>query len=295
LAQDRQYQQLGLQAKMSDKHSDKVPMLPQQSEESDLPPPSDQGALRMDIWAKSIGLVLVFLGPSCILGITVESETLPLGDGTEWVSALGLKVALPAVIFYIISGIALSRLPTFLGFGMIQEKCRDISLKDAVVGSQTTNGVTLALFLTIFLAMLQADGKDEFTLFDGWYRALCIMGTEACLRGLVLTCACLIYMQPLGDKAAAHFAVDNLIYLGEPTACILSAGFFLVQATIAYVFNMYSRYIGLTACFVLGYSILRGAVCMQYLDAWENRQLSDDQRRIRRECLTACQKIDGTS
>lgn len=262
----------------------------------DLPWPSAQAKFRADIWMKGFLMSFVAMAPSLVLGLTNNYDNPSLSEDDDgWNQEIGITVALPAFLVFALTGMLSSRLPTVLGFGMLREKCPDICLKESARSSMTNNGIMLALFLTIFIAMLQAEkNMDGFTRNDIWYRVFCIFGMEACTRGMVMVAATLIFMEPLSSGSAAQFAVDNLLYLGEPTACMLQSVLYFLQAVILWAFNTDTKYVGILAYVILGYCIMRGAVVMQYLLLWQNPQLTAEVRKRRIKTLNKCKKVDGT-
>merc|ERR1719420_675122 len=116
----------------------------------------------------------------------------------------------------------LSRLPSIVGFGMLKEHCPDNEIKISISTNMTNLGVMLALFLTMMLAMLQQDLPKTISRNDLWYLTFITFGLEAGVRGLLMVVLFLVYFEPVSNDAAKNFAVDNLLYLGEPANCMFA-------------------------------------------------------------------------
>merc|ERR550532_3484463 len=127
-----------------------------------------------------------------------------------------------------------------------------------------------------------------------WYRLFLLFGLEACARGVIMVSAFLVYMEPLDDKASQHFAVDNMLYLGEPSTCLFQTLLYFLQAALLWVFNTEDKYVGCFAYLILGYCIVRTSVVMQYLILYKSPKLPENVRQARIAKLRMAKAVDGT-
>jgi len=260
-----------------------------------LPDPTNQAAFRKDIWLKSFVGALGLMGPALALGLTRDLDDPVDEDGDGWSRDVLLQVALPGFVVFTATNAIMSRMPTTLGFAMLREIGSDVSLKESIRTNMTNNGVVLALLLTMLLAMWQADPNETpHQRNEMWYRMLLIFGIEACTRGAVMVSLFLLYLEPLGDAGPWHFAVDNMLYLGEPASCIGLTMVYFVQSCVLWVFNTDAKVMGCLAYLVLGYCIMRTLVVAQYLQDWNSPTVSNGTRHSRTMKLISCKAVDGT-
>lgn len=179
---------------------------------------------------------------------------------------------------------------------MLREIGYGTSVKESIRTNMTNNGIVLALFLTMLLSMWQmAKNKDGFTRNDMWYRMFLFFGIEACTRGVTMVSTFLVFMEPLGTHGAENFAVDNMLFLGEPTTCIGLVMLYFAQACLIWVFNTDAKYVGILCYLLMGYCITRCCVVARYLQDWKNPFLADSVRQERISKLKLCRAVDGTS
>lgn len=263
-----------------------------------MPDPTSQAAFRGDIWLKSCLGSLLLMTPALVLGVTRDMDD-PAREEDEshgWMKDILFQVAIPGFLVWLLTLGVTSRVPTAMGFGMLREKGVDTSVKDSIRTNMTNSGVVLALLLTVILAMWQVDRVDSggFNRIDMWYRAFLIFGTEACTRGVIMVSGFLVYMEPLDEASSQHFAVDNMIYLGEPTTCLFQTLLYFLQATLLWVFNTEDKYVGCLAYLIMTYCIARTTVVVQYLAVWHSPVLADHVRQARKEKLKMAKAVDGT-
>lgn len=264
----------------------------------ELPAPIlEQAKFRPDIWIKSIAMVLGIIVPVAVLGVLEDKNPIELDDEDGWHTDVLWQVAMPAFILWFIINLGLSRMSTWLGYDMLAESSPTNNLKEAIRTNMTSSGIILALFLTIVVGMLMIDegvGVPAYLRNDMWYRVLLVFSIEACVRGLLMVSFFLLYCEPLDAKASMQFAVDNLIYLGEPITCVIAVLTYFLLACILWVFLKDSKWMGIVACCIVGYGSLRSLVVLQYLSNWANPHLEATHRESRKSVLKATQEVDGT-
>jgi hypothetical protein len=264
----------------------------------DLPAPDlEQAAFRASIWLKSAVGSLVVIAPVVAIGVLRDVNVPVLDDENGWDKDALLQVAVPGFLVWMLSNFVLSRVATWMGFDLLAESSNDNSLKEAIRTNMTNAGIVLALFLTILIAMLQMDeGLDgTFVRNDMWYRMVLMFGIEACIRGLLMGSFFLIYCEPLNEKASKQFAVDNMIYLGEPTTCVVATLVYFVMACLVWVFNKDGKWVGCAMCLVIGYCVMRVFVVLQYLSRWQNPELTHENRAQRKNVLAIAKAVDGST
>lgn len=265
-------------------------------EHLDLPPPIlEQAKFRPCIWAKAASTTLLGIIPVAVLGVLQDKYPLEFDGKDGWHPDVFWHVALPAFVLWVVLNVGSSRITTWMGYDMLAESSPTNNLKDAIRTNMTSSGVILALFLTIVVAMLMIDvGTGTYLRNDMWYRILLVFSIEACVRGLLMVSFFLLYCEPLDAKSSMQFAVDNLIYLGEPITCVIAVLTYFILACIIWVFLKDGKWMGITACFIVGYGSLRSFVVLQYLSSWANPHLKEDYRESRKKILDQCFEVDGT-
>jgi len=266
------------------------------SQGEDLPLPSDQAAINYGIWGKAFLAGLILVAPPVVIGLLREVNQIEAEELAEsWSLQVLLQVFLPSFITWIAMTVVCGRLVTIFGFGMLKESSKDIELKSAISTNMTSLGVMLALFLTVLLSMLlEAAPGGDFVRDDLWYLVFLIFGTESCVRGLIMTVLFLVYNEPLTEDAARSFAVDNMLYLGEPTTCLIATLIYFLWACALQVFSAGGKWLGMLSACALGYVVIRAMVVAQYLGSWKNPELDDDTRKNRGLILKAARAVDGS-
>eukprot|EP00406_Dinophysis_acuminata_P039027 CAMPEP_0179374594 /NCGR_PEP_ID=MMETSP0797-20121207/87378_1 /TAXON_ID=47934 /ORGANISM="Dinophysis acuminata, Strain DAEP01" /LENGTH=257 /DNA_ID=CAMNT_0021090595 /DNA_START=17 /DNA_END=787 /DNA_ORIENTATION=+ len=253
------------------------------SEHRNLPAPIlEQAKFRSDVWIKATLSVLCTIVPVAVLGVSQDRDPVEQDDEDGWHSDVFWQVALPAFLVWAVVNFSLSRVSTWMGFDMLAESSPTNDLKVAIRTNMTSSGIILALFLTIVVGMLQTDmGVGTYSRNDMWYRLLLVFSIEACVRGLLMVSFFILYCEPLDRMSATQFAVDNMLYLGEPVTCIMAVLSYFLFACMVWVFFTDGKYVGIIACAVFGYGLLRSMVVLGYLSSWTNPHLDGATRESR--------------
>mmetsp|Transcript_3642 Transcript_3642/g.7554 ORF Transcript_3642/g.7554 Transcript_3642/m.7554 type:complete len:279 (+) Transcript_3642:94-930(+) len=250
-----------------------------------------QGDIRLDLWAKAAVVGLVLAAPAAAIGLTAKINPIDTVDMDDWDAEVGLHVVLPATIWYIISNIYTGKIAYFFGKDMLQESNADI--KDCVRNNMTTTGVVLALVLSIVIGMLQCDlsFETENRRVAMWYRLLLVLSIEACIKGILMSCFFLVYMEPLSPTAAKAFIIDNVNYLGEPfTEVVLSLLYFLCAANL-WMFGVDGFFMGVAVTGILAFTFTRTSVVLFYMNCWENPELTQEARKQRSDFFRDLYKV----
>jgi hypothetical protein len=245
-----------------------------------------QEQIHSSFWLKGLGMGFTGISVGIVLGVTMKETTLNDMDlfsaDDDETNTLLLTTILPVLALGTL-GIAVSG-PMSARFGsdMLQEMSKDIDPKEAARSCLTNCGLMLALFLTMILAAWQQDVSFD-TRFAIMYRLLNVLAAESAIRGLVVSILVTLYMEPLDSEAAMQFACDNLQYLGECNTSMISCIVYFVNVLIVWEFGVDGIWVGILVSVCLGYSLIRMFVVFQYLSAWRNPQLSNEERAMRKE------------
>mmetsp|Transcript_21861 Transcript_21861/g.62455 ORF Transcript_21861/g.62455 Transcript_21861/m.62455 type:complete len:278 (-) Transcript_21861:77-910(-) len=240
-----------------------------------------QSDIRLDLWAKATVMGIVIAIPAAVIGLTAKVNPIDSSDLDDWDKEVGLQVFMPALIWYIIANKVTGTVAYHLGKDMLQESNAEI--KEAVRSNMTTTGVVLALVLSIVIGMLQNDlhFETENLRVALWYRILLVLSIESCLKGILMSCFFLVYMEPLSPTAAKAFSIDNVNYLGEPfTGVVLSLAYFLCAMAL-WIFGVDGFFMGLAVVCVITYTMIRSIVVWMYMNCWQNPEIPPETRKKR--------------
>lgn len=235
-----------------------------------------------EFWTKGVCIGIFCVSLPVVLGFLRNDDE----DGVER-DKLDYRVVWPGVGLFAFQVIAASQVSMGVAADMIQERSAGMDMREAMRTNMTNTAIVAALFLTIVIAMLQADppfdGGDEspYRFLSQWYMVLLLISTVYCLNAAIMCSLCLMYLEPLNTSAALVFLKDNLLYFGEPLTQTAFAVFNLVGALLIWIFGRYGNRIGALSSAVVAYVVLRIMVVYLNLRAWKNPLLDEKDREIR--------------
>ena len=171
------------------------------------------------LWVKGGFLALFVVGIPILIGVFSPDSEVPRVSLDEDAILFGktranghAHAALwymcwgPNLIYLVIQIGTASQLAPKLGYDMIQERSVDVNIKESMRSNLTSQGLIAALFLTVVYAMLQADPPtDEVSaIINQWYVCLLLSAAFLTMVALSVSVICLIYIEPLNDRAALH-------------------------------------------------------------------------------------------
>lgn len=244
------------------------------------------------VWVSGAVVAVILLAPALAVGYTKEHDADE--EGEEDLSRhLWWRCWVPAIILGIGEIAASGYLAPKIGYDMIQEHSVGCDLREAMKNNMTNQGVVSALFLTVVWAMLQADvlWDDADRVLAQWYNALLVISIALTILGACISSMCLMYVEPLDQKAALQCVGDNFMYFGEPMACC-SFGFInAVLATVLWVFGQYGLGAGTVSVIIFFYTITRCVVVYQYLSLWQNPDIDHAARaEVKKQIVTSTGK-----
>lgn len=200
-------------------------------------------------------------------------------------SARGGQVLIPALVLIIATMIMLAVGRMSLGKDLLQQASPGVSVREAQRSNLTNSGVVGALFLTVVLAMLQADAPldDKWRLISQWYLIFNVVGMLYCFIATTLSVILLMYIEPLDDDASYMFVNANIDYFGEPVGCIIMAVIMFLQAAILWIFGQYEMECGIVSYFACVVCIQRVFLTYMYSAAWKNELLDEEEVALRKQ------------
>lgn len=249
-------------------------------------------------WAGLIAFVTIALGATIgsLKGIDFSDYGLEVGDLWEekyWYQAWGPLIVLGGIEFSVASWIG-----PRIGYDMIEQRSTNTDLKEAMRSNMSNQAIVGTLLLTVVWAMLQADppvtdgvNSYEQLFISQWYEGVLVMSIGQLIIA-VMTCSFnVLYLEPLDALASLQFVGDNFSYFGEPLALMICGLFNSITATILWIFGAYGYGLGICACIVFFYCIMRTMVIYLYLGKWQNPFIDDTEKQkreaVRKSIVTA--------
>jgi hypothetical protein len=196
------------------------------------------------------------------------------------------RVTIPGICILLFLYLITMIIRTQLGKDMIEEKSEEVDVGASQSSVLANSGLVCALFLTIVIAMAQADapvqgpdGGVEGRMICQYYMLFNVMALFLCFLGCMMSSMLLNYISPLDDKASHIYFTNFIDYFGEPACCILVAILMFIYAIICWTFGRYGKAVGIVLTLAMDLCMQRIILTQMYLSMWNNPFIEDHVRK----------------
>lgn len=206
-------------------------------------------------WTKGVFFALAIIAAPLVMGLLQDED----GSETDFNDQLNFTFVIPGIVYYLITTIMTGQMRNVLAMDMMQESSKTVSFKESVRTNLTNSAVVAALFLTMALAMVQADppfADGSYRFCSQWYILFSFMATLASAQAVVMCSLCLMYVEPLDEKASIVFYECMMTYFGEPLANIGVTVFNILAACIVWIFGAYGARAGILCSGIVFFNIM---------------------------------------
>jgi hypothetical protein len=235
-------------------------------------PPS----LKKNVISWVMGIILA--APPLIIG---HLKDIDIDSGDVSNANMNMRVLLPGCLILFGMYILTTQLRTILGQDMVQEKSGSVNINESQANVLTNIGVVGALFLTMVLALVQADPplEDAGRFICQYYQIFNIISMFLCFLSTMMSALLLNYISPLDAGAGFIYFKNFMDYFGEPAVCILCAVLFFLYSIILWIFGRYGFQCGDIASLATCFCIQRLCLTQSYCSAWVNPLIEASDRK----------------
>jgi len=242
---------------------------------SDFPPSVKRNVLTY-VW--SIPMVL----PALAIGLLSDiDQDNPPSTGDLELQLVRVTIPGFALIWFIF--FLSIRLRGVMGQDIVEERSPGTNLAESMSDVLTSTGVISALFLTIIIAMMQAEApipNEEGRLICQYYQLFCLAGLMVCTLGLLMSSALFSYMAPLDERASWIYVKQFMDYCGEPYVQIIFTMNMFANAIACWIFGRYGKGLGFVCVLTMYLITQRYLLAQAYLSLWSNPLIDTGVRNI---------------
>jgi hypothetical protein len=195
------------------------------------------------------------------------------------------RVGIPGICILIVLYLITMAIRTQLGMDMIEEKSHGVDVGSSQSSVLANSGLVCALFLTIVIAMVQADAPvlddgGEGRMICQYYMLFNIFALFLCFLGSMMSSMLLQYISPLDESASYVYFTNFIDYFGEPACCIMVAILMFVYATTCWIFGRYGKVAGIVCTLAMDLCMQRIILTQMYISSWSNPFISEEHRKV---------------
>jgi len=196
---------------------------------------------------------------------------------------LWATVFAPCVVLFAVEIAIANLMAPKVGFDMVQERSPNVSMREAMRSNLTNLALVSALFLTIVYAMFQVDTASDamFSMLTQWYIGLLAISCMQMSIAIMGSVICLLYTEPLSEKASILTISNNLMQFGEPATQSMMGIFNTMVALDLWIYERFGLVASLLMTLTIFYGVMRVIVNYIYLSSFKNPDVDAATRKDR--------------